>query len=355
MDTVDTQARQPITQTQPNQLSSIARTIVTQREFGIFLFLLISSIAIYAYRPTFLSQFNVLNMGRQMAVTAVMGYAMTFLITSQELDLSVGSIFGVTSFGMALLVRDEGWTLWSAFFVGLAAGGGIGLVNGIITTFGRIPSFIVTLGMLFILRGITLKLSAWPVTRLPDSSELLANTGINMPFGFFETFGSRPDIIPGALEGVPMQIVWMLLLAFIGTLVMNRTTYGYHVRATGSNRSAAELSGIRVRRVKIMAFVLMGVASAFGGVLSFSHVNSVSPTAGAGMELTIIAAVVIGGTNLFGGEGTIIGTLLGAALLTVMRNGLVQIGGDGRLQDAFLGAIIIIAVLVHTHLGSGRK
>jgi ribose/xylose/arabinose/galactoside ABC-type transport system permease subunit len=355
MDSVKTRARQAVTKEQSNQVLSIVRTIATQREFGIFIFLVVSSLAIYIYRPTFLSEFNVLNMGRQMAVTAVMGFGMTYLITAQELDLSVGSIFGVCSFGMALLVRDKGWELWPAFAVALSAGAGIGLVNGLITTYGRIPSFIATLGMLFILRGVTLKLSAWPVTRLPDSKILIQNTDIELPFGFFETFGSRQNLIPGSETGVPMQIIWMLLLVIIGTLVLNRTTYGYHVRATGSNRSAAVLSGIRVRRVKIIAFILMGVAAAFGGVLSFAHVTSVSPTAGTGMELTIIAAVIIGGTNLFGGEGTIVGTFLGAALLTVMRNGLVQIGGDGRLQDAFLGVIIIVAVLVHTHIGSRRR
>jgi ribose transport system permease protein len=324
----------------PNQFMTLIRTLVSQREFGIFIFLVIASVAISLYRPSFYSSFNLLNMGRQMSVTAIMGIAMAYLITAQELDLSVGSILGFCSFGMALLVQDKGWDLWTAFLFSLTWGAGIGLLNGLITTYGRIPSFIATLGMMFIIRGITLKLSAWPVTRLEHPT-------------FFKVFGARYDIL--GVGEVPIQIFWMILFVIIGTIVLNRTTYGYHIRATGSNRDAAALSGIRVRRVKIYAFIVMGVASAFAGALSFAHVGSVSPTAGQGMELTIIATVVIGGTNLFGGEGTIPGTFLGAALLTVMRNGLVQIGGDGRLQEAFLGAIIIIAVLVHTHIGERRR
>jgi len=317
--------------TQTNRLVAFLRSITMQREFGIFLFLVLASLIISAYRPSFYTTFNMLNMGRQMAVLTIMAIAMTFLITAQELDLSVGSVMGLCSFGMALLVRDMGWDLWLAFFVSLVVGGLIGLINGAITTYGRIPSFITTLGMMGIIRGITLFLSAWPVTRLQHPN-------------FFQVFGSR-------IYGFPVQIFWMVLFVIIGTLVLQRTTFGYHIRATGSNRAAAELSGIRVRWVKILAFIITGVAAAFGGTLSFAHVNSVAPTAGSGMELTVIAAVVIGGTNLFGGEGTVVGTFLGAALLTVIRNGLVQIGGDGRLQDTFLGVIIIVAVLVHTHIG----
>lgn len=307
------------------------RSVVTQREFGILLFLILAGLVISFYRPSFYSTFNLLNMGRQMAVLTIMAIAMTFLIISQELDLSVGSTFGLTSFTMGLLARDYGWDLWLAFCVALLIGAVIGLINGVITTYGRIPSFITTLGMLGIIRGITLFLSPWPVNRIQHPT-------------FFEVLSSRP-------YGIPIQIFWMLLFVILGTILLNRTTFGYYVRAVGSNRQAAELSGIRVRWVKISAFVMVGMAAAFAGALSFAHVNSVSPTAGQGMELTVIAAVIIGGTNLFGGEGSVLGTFLGAALLTVIRNGLVQLGGDGRLQDTFLGIIIIVAVLVHTHIG----
>lgn len=314
-----------------SSLQSILGSIFRAREFGIFAFLVIAVIVIGFLRPSFLTSNNIFNMGRQMAQITIMAVAMTYLITAQELDLSVGSTFGFCTLLMGLLAKDYGFDLWLALGVSLLVALGIGLTNGFITTRGGIPSFIVTLGMLSIIRGFTLLLSPWPVS------------GLEHPTFF--------AVLAGNIGGISVQIFWMLAIAIVGALVLNRTTFGYYIRATGSNRAAAVLSGVPVRRVKVMAFVLVSLSAAFAGALSFAHLTSVSPTGGAGLELTIIASVVIGGTALFGGQGTVIGTVLGSALLTVMRNGVVQLGGEGRLQEAFLGAIIIAAVLIHTHLG----
>jgi ribose transport system permease protein len=318
-----------------SRVGSTLATILSAREFGIFAFLVAMSMLIGLARPTFFGTGNLLAMGRQMAELTIMGVAMTFLITAQELDLSVGSIYGLCSLTMALVAQKYEISLWLSLALVLALAAVLGLINGLITTRGRIPAFIVTLGMLYILRGIALIESPWPVSGLEDPT-------------FFA-------MLDGKIGAVPVQIFWMAGFVIAGTLVLRRTTFGYHVRATGSNRAAAELSGIRVRRVKILAFVLTAIASGFAGAMSFAHLGSASPLAGTGYELNVIAAVVIGGTALFGGQGTVIGTFLGAALLTIMRNGLVQLGGEGRLQDAFLGAIIIIAVLIHTHLNFRRK
>jgi ribose/xylose/arabinose/galactoside ABC-type transport system permease subunit len=318
----------------PLMLGSTLSSIFRAREFGIFAFLVVMSLAIGFARPTFFAPGNLLAMGRQMAELTIMGVAMTFLITAQELDLSVGSIYGLCSLTMALIAQNYGVNLWLALALVLAMAAGLGVVNGLITTRGRIPAFIVTLGMLYILRGIALVESPWPISGLENPS-------------FFSA-------LDGKIGEIPIQIFWMLGFVAVGSLALLRTTFGYHVRATGSNRAAAELSGIRVQRVKIIAFVLTAVASGFAGAMSFTHLGSASPLAGSGYELNVIAAVVIGGTALLGGQGTVIGTFLGAALLTIMRNGLVQLGGEGRLQDAFLGAIIIIAVLIHTHLSFRR-
>lgn len=315
------------------RLKEVLLSIVQAREFGIFAFLVLAVLVIGFFRPTFLATNNILNMGRQMAVTTIMAVAMTFLITSQELDLSVGSTFGLCSLTMALLAQNYGIDLWVGLVIALLLGALIGVINGLITTKGRIPSFIVTLGMLYIVRGLALLESPWPISRLDHPN-------------FYE-------VLAGDVFGVPVQIFWMLLVVIVGQIAMKRSVFGYNVRATGSNKDAALLSGIGVNRVKIICFVLVGMAAAFAGALSFAHLTSVSPVAGFGSELTVIAAVVIGGTALFGGEGTVLGTMLGAALLTVVRNGLVQLGGEGRLQEAFLGAIIILAVLIHTHLRTG--
>lgn len=331
---------------QPSEVASPARSeenltqasrgwsLLRAREFGIFAFLVIAVIIIGVLRPTFLSTNNLLNMGRQMAQVSIMGVTMTYLITARELDLSVGSVFGFCTLTMALLARDYGLDLWLALGIVMGLAVIIGLFNGLVTTIGRVPSFIVTLGMLSIVRGLTLLISPWPIS------------GLDHPT-FFSALGGR-------IAGIPVQIFWMLLIVAVGSLVLNRTVFGYNIRAVGSNPSAARLAGIRVNRTKLIAFILVPVSTAFAGALSFAHLTSTSPTAGGGLELTVIAAVVIGGTALFGGDGTVIGTLLGSALLTVMRNGLVQLGGEGRLQEAFLGAIIIIAVLVHTHVVKKR-
>ena len=316
-------------------LGSVLAAILGAREFGIFAFLVIMSVGIGLARPTFFGGSNLLAMGRQMSELTIMGVAMTFLLTAQELDLSVGSIYGLCSLTMTVITQDFGVSLWVSLALVLVLAAVIGVVNGLITTRGRIPAFIVTLGMLYILRGIALVESPWPISGLEDPS-------------FFAA-------LDGKIGHVPVQIFWMLGFVIVGGVVLKRTTFGYHVRATGSNRAAAELSGIRVRRVKVVAFVLTALSAGFAGAMSFTHLGSASPLAGTGYELNVIAAVVIGGTALFGGEGTVIGTFLGAALLTIMRNGLVQLGGEGRLQDAFLGGIIIIAVLIHTHLNFGRS
>ncbi|MCO6449529.1 MAG: ABC transporter permease [Caldilineales bacterium] len=318
------------------RLKETLRNIILAREFGILAFLIIISVLIALVRPTFLTPTNIFNMLRQMSEITIMAVAMTFLITAQELDLSVGSIYGITSFTMALVAAALGVSLWIGLAVAIVLAIIIGLINGLITTKGRIPAFITTLGMLYILRGLTLLMSPWPISGI-KGNEL-----------FYEVFG-------GKIGPISVQVLWMLGIVIIGWLVMTRTSFGYHVRATGSNNSAARLSGIAVNRVKVISFIMVALLALLAGTLSFAHLGSVAPTAGAGMELTVIAAVVIGGTALFGGEGTILGTLLGAALLTVVRNGLVQIGGEGRLQEAFLGAIIIVAVLIHTHLRTTRR
>lgn len=316
-------------------LAATIASILRAREFGIFAFLVIVSLLIGLARPTFFGTGNVLAMGRQMAELTIMGVAMTLLITARELDLSVGSVYGLCSLSMAVIAETYGVNLWIAFAIVMVLAAFLGLINGLITTYGRIPAFIVTLGTLYILRGIALVESPWPISGLENDR-------------FFAVFA-------GEVGEIPVQIFWMIGFVVIGALVLRRTKFGYHVRATGSNPAAAELSGIRVRRVKIWTFVLTALTAAFAGCMSFAHLGSASPLAGTGYELTVIAAVVIGGTNLFGGYGTVIGTFLGAALLTIIRNGLVQIGGEGRLQDAFLGAIIIVAVLIHTHVSFERR
>lgn len=327
------------TASRTSRRSSFLSMLLRQREFGITIFVLLVFMGFSLALPNFATKFNLLNMGRQMSELVVLGAAMTLLLIAQELDLSVGSIYGLISFSLGLLAQNLGLNIWLSMAIVMALAAFIGFVNGVITVYGGIPSFITTLGMMGVLRGITLWLSPWPVNRL------------EAPL-FFEIFGGRVDIFGW---NVPLQMIWMILIVILGVLLLTRTTLGYQIRATGSNRVAAELAGIPVKRVKIIAFVITAMAAGLAGIFGFAHVNSVAPTAGTGLELTVIAAVVIGGTALFGGEGSVFGTFLGAALLTILRNGLIQMGSDGRLIDTYIGIIIVAAVLIHTHIGHGRR
>ena len=203
----------------------------------------------------------------------------------------------------------------------------IGLINGLMVTKVGIPSFIVTLGTMSVLRGFALVLAnGWPISDLPDSS-------------FFSVFA-------GSLFGIPVHTLWMIAVLLISGFVLSRTLFGYHVYATGGNPRAARLMGINTDRVKVMNFVLSAVLASLGGLLTLGFLNSVTPTAGTGLELDIIASVVIGGTALAGGAGSILGTFLGAAIMSTVRNGLVLLGVSAYWQQAAIGLVIVIAVTV---------
>ena len=303
-------------------------SLLRAREAGILGALILIAIVLTIATPHFLTQTNLLNISRQMAIISIVAVGMTYLIISREFDLSVGSTFGLVGIVSGLLVLDGGFSIWTAFAFALVLGALVGLVNGSLVTLVGIPSFIVTLGTMSILRGAALVLAnGWPVSDLPYSS-------------FFDIFGGR------AFDIIPMQSVWMVVVLLIGGFVLARTKFGYHVYATGGNPRAARLMGIKIRRVRIINFMISGVLAAFGGMISVAFLNTAPPTAGTGLELDIISAVVIGGTALAGGAGTIFGTFLGAAIMATVRNGLVLLGVSAYYQQAVIGLVIVIAVTV---------
>ena len=320
----------------PAGLAPFGRRDRTFSELGILVAWLLLAGALTVVTPRFLTESNLLNVFRQMAVVAIMSVGMCYLIISREFDLSVGSTYGLAGIGAALLVRTFGVDIWVAAPLMLLLGALVGLVNGLMVTRVGIPSFIVTLGMLSILRGVALVLATgWPVSDLPASS-------------FFEVFGGR------LFGRIPVQTVWMLGILVVGGVVLGKTLYGYHVYATGGNPAAARLMGIDTNRVKLVNFVLTATLAAFGGLIALAFLNSVTPTAGTGLELDIIAAVVIGGTALAGGAGSILGTFLGAAIMSTVRNGLVLLGVSAYWQQAAIGLVIVIAVTLDV-LGTRRR
>ena len=299
------------------------------RELGIF----VAAVAIFALlavlRPdTFLTEFNLLNLVRSLALVGIIAVGMTFLFIAGEIDLSVGSGYAFLSVVTAYLIVRLGWDWTLAAPAAILFGAAIGFFNGVVTTFFRIPSFIVTLGMLSSLRGLALLVSG-------------GNTiaGIKAP--------AFQEITSAELLGlVPAQIVWLLGVMVVGGWVLAKTRFGYHVYATGDNPRAAANAGIATRRVKIACFVLTGALTGLAGVIVTGWLQNGNPITGQAFELNVIAAVVIGGTNLFGGSGSILGTFLGAAIAGLIQNGLVLLGAGIETIPIAQGAVIILAVLL---------
>jgi ribose transport system permease protein len=228
-----------------------------------------------------------------------------------------------------------GWTLPPALCVGLLVGAVIGLVNGLLSTYGRLPSLIATLGMLSIVRGAALILTGGqPVT------VNVRNGAIPGVLSAFEFMGQ------GYLFGVvPMQLVCFAAVAALAWAILSYTNFGFRIFAVGGSAKAARVSGIDVNKVKVSAFVLMGTLAAFAGILSLAFLPSgQAGRTGLGLELDVIAATIVGGASLAGGEGTILGTILGVLIIGVMRNGLVLIGVSPFTQELMIGLVIIIAV-----------
>ena len=293
-------------------------------ELGLILILAVIMVTFSILSPYFFTSRNLLNITRQVSITLIVAIGMTFVILIGEIDLSVGSIAAVVGVATAVSLKASG-SLTLALLAGLGLGAAVGLVNGLLTVYGRVQSFIVTLAMLGIARGAAL---VWtdgkPVSRLPSA---------------FGTLGA------GYLGVVPVSTIIAAGVFVLAFLVLNKTKHGIYTRSIGANREAARLSAIAVTRYRILAFVVSGLMSALGGILITSRLLSAQPTAGEGLELNVIAAVILGGASLSGGVGTVFGTLLGAMVIGVIDNGMNLVGVSSFFQQIVKGIIILIAVL----------
>jgi ribose transport system permease protein len=279
--------------------------------------------AIFLGGDGFLSPNNMLNIVRQTATISIMAVAMTFVIASAEIDLSVGSIAGLASVVTAMTTAQLG--LVPGILAGLLAGAVIGAVNGGLVALLKIPSFLVTLGML----GLAAGLAQWITASAPQP---ITDRLYVMIFG-----GGDFGPIPGLL-------VWTVVAVAVGWIVMNRTKFGRKVLATGGNPTAAAYTGINTARIKFTVLLVSGIAAAIAGMLYAGRLESGRFQWGQGDELTVIAAVILGGTSLFGGRGAIIGTLFGSLFMGLINNGLILAGLDVAQQQVVRGAIIIAAV-----------
>jgi ribose/xylose/arabinose/galactoside ABC-type transport system permease subunit len=262
---------------------------------------------------------------------------MTLLIVSGEFDLSVGAIYAVTGVVTGILVNKLGLSIWVSASAGMVAGLALGYLNGLLIATTRINSFIATLSTMMVFRGLALVLSqAQP---------------ISLQLSFFMDLFGRAELF----GVVPVPIVWMLGWGVAMYLLLHRTAFGVKVFATGDNREAADLAGIKTMRVKWIGFLITALAAGISAVISLSFLKTVTPTQGTGLELEAIAASVIGGTAMSGGVGSILGTFLGTFIMAEVRTGLVLLGTDAYIQDAFVGLVIALAVIINVRLSSRRK
>jgi len=271
----------------------------------------------------FLNPNNLLNIVRQTAIIAVMAVAVTFVIAAAEIDLSIGALAGLASVVTALAIQQYG--ILAGIAAGLLVGLIVGALNGLLVTRLGIPSFLVTLGMLSVASGTAMWISQTaPIPILNDT--------------FNNIFGS------GQLGPIPSLVIWPLVFLVIGYIVLRKTAYGRQVLATGGNEMAARFSGVNTRRIKFFVFLVSGTVAGLAGMLYAGHLQSGRNTWGQGDELSVIAAVILGGTSLFGGAGTVIGSVFGALLIGLINNGLVLMGLDVSQQLIVRGVIIILAV-----------
>jgi ribose/xylose/arabinose/galactoside ABC-type transport system permease subunit len=303
----------------------ITKTLLNYgRQFGTFLGLIFLCLVLWILTPYFLTLSNLMNILEQSSINAIVAVGMTFVIITAGIDLSVGSILAFSGVVMASLLQG-GVPIVLALLAGLAVGTVCGLLNGFLVSIGKLPPFIVTLGMMSVARGAALVYTdGRPISTFEPAFRYLAT---------------------GKIFFLPMPLLIMLLVYLITHLILTRTKFGLYTYAMGGNEEATRLSGVNVRFHKTMVYALSGLTSAIAAVLLTARLNSAQPIAGMMYELDAIAATVIGGTSLMGGEGTLTGTFIGALIMGVLRNGLNLLGVSSFLQQIIIGLVIIVAVL----------
>ena len=331
----------PAGQPQQNPVLRILSVLLRRKEAGISLALLGLMALIGLYEPKFRDSDNLLLVCRQVAYTAIVSLGVFFVILTSGIDLSIGAIVSLAGVmcGWAMSTAPPKFLPCLALapvlavFIGLLTGALVGAFNAAIVSYLGVTSFIVTLGAMGMARGAVLVLTR-------------GETILGIPESFIEcgvrnfTFG-----IPG-FKGVPFPVILLLVVALLAHIVLKYTAFGRRVYAVGGNEEATRLSGINVRRVKFLAYVISGMLASLTGILYVARFRSAQANAGLGLELDAIAAAVIGGTSLMGGEGSVLGVLIGAMVMGVIRNGLVLMDVSSYWQDLIIGAIIVLAAIL---------
>ncbi|MCX7667954.1 MAG: ABC transporter permease [Atribacterota bacterium] len=304
----------------------VQRFFIFWDKVGILLAFLVVCVIFGMLNPVFFNPLNILNVIRQVSIIGVIAVGMTFVILLGGIDLSVGSVVAFAGIIAAGFQAKWGGSLFLSVVIPLLIGGGIGFMNGFVSTKGQLHPFIVTLGSMSIFRGATLLVAQGkPIS------------GMSPAFRF---------IGAGMVGPIPFPVILFLGCVIVAGMILKRTVFGRYIYAIGGNEEAALLSGIMVERYKISAFTILGFLSGLSALILTSRLNSGELVAGQGYELDVIASVIIGGTSLMGGEGGVYGTLIGALLIGVVSNGLNLLGVQPYWQMIVKGLIVILAVLL---------
>jgi len=314
-------------------MTDVKSTLV---KFQSIIALVMMCIVLMVLSDKFLTPENGWNIARQISINVCISVGMTLVILTKGIDLSVGSILafsgaiaaGLLKYGLEIPSTNTyiGFTVFGAILAGLAVGGGLGVFNGWMITRFKVPSFVATLAMLAIARGATmLWTGGFPITGLGDN------------FAFIGT---------GWFLGIPMPVWITLIVIVLAVILTKKTKFGRHIYAIGGNESAARLSGININKVKVWVYAIAGILAAVGSIILTSRLDSAQPNAGMSYELDAIAAVVIGGTSLSGGRGSIMGTVQGALIIGVLNSGLVLLNVSPFWQQIIKGLVILIAVIM---------
>ena len=310
--------------------------LASQQTFWVSVAALTAFVGLTLASDVFATQQNLFNVGRNFAFVAIIAIGMTAVIVTGGIDLSVGAVLVLS--GMVIgMTMNAGMSIWLAVPLALGAAVLVGLVNGVLIAYVGVPPFVVTLGMLSIARSLAMVLSNNRMVYEfgPDQPALLALGG-----GFVEL--ALPFVDP---IRIPNPLVWMLALLIATSLAFRWTRWGRYLFAIGGNERAAMLTGVPVKAMKVSVYVFSALCAGITGILEVGWLGTITTGLGQGMELTVIAAAVIGGANLSGGIGTAFGAVVGAALIEVIRNSLTLLGISTFWQGTFIGSFIVVAVL----------
>lgn len=326
-----------LTQAQPAPKTSLLRSDAFQRfmAFGalILLFIIFSVLS-----PYFLTGSNISGILIATAVNGILAMGVTFVIITSGIDLSIGTVMTLTTVMMGKVITDWGMPIPIGLLGGLATGALAGFINGFLVSKAKLPPFIATLGMLNVAKGLSLVISnVKPIyfDQNPTFNKIAMGSLFNLS-----------GIVPGLV--INNAVLILFGAAIVASLILSKTVLGRYTFALGSNEEAARLSGVNVDRWKIAVYMMTGLFSALAGIIMASRINSAQPALGQGYELDAIAAAVIGGTSLSGGEGTILGTIIGAFLISTLSNGLKILSVPPEWQIAVTGAIVVLAVYLDT-------